>query len=599
MPKKQWGNTMYSNRKPKRARVDLNFDEIIQKNVNPNGRVRSIEENKLLIQAIAYFQKNGMSLDESLKECKIMFGGSYDTYKNLWSHYIETNNLNISETHFKRESGLYKYYDICDLDDDIVDGFLEFAFQYTVSNNTGFSVPDILAYFEHDHSLIIDSSTAHYLLHKYNFCWSQQSVYYGNEYENNRVNELKRFLFQYSHALTLEKNGTHVIVAMDESWANTGTSFDHSWLHICNDSAECIVCNKFTVLANGDAKASIKKANTGKRNVFAHAITRQGLLADEAKNEDEHKHYIMPSFQDLENLELKMKTCEYIIECFNDNSKDYHQQMNFEKFIKYFENRLVYSCNNLNNGKKAIIFIDQCPFHMVSEGFPSTTDDKAKIIDYYQLHKIEEINLRRYDTNNILGPVLTFKSTHFHNNPKLKNPQSGGPSKDELYMYLFIYLKIKNPSALEPVVCKIAKKYNHFVLFSCPYNPNDMPIEYLNSYVKCNVKQRCYKNRTIEQLKVDIRDGFYGGEIKNGLRQHKCVDAHMTNGWFKKCEDNMNYEIYNVLRENNKNIYNLWQQNNEISLNNPWIRVPKTSKTLKKLSEKFIIVIDNVNQSFF
>ena len=56
-----------------------------------------------------------------------------------------------------------------------------------------------------------------------------------------------------------------------------------------------------------------------------------------------------------------------------------------------------------------------------------------------------------------------------------------------------MYLKIKNPSALEPVVCKIAKKYNHFVLFSCLYNLNDMPIEYLNSYVKCNAKQRCNK----------------------------------------------------------------------------------------------------------
>ena len=53
----------------------------------------------------------------------------------------------------------------------------------------------------------------------------------------------------------------------------------------------------------------------------------------------------------LRNLEMKLNTYEYIIECFNDNSKDYHQQMNFEKFIKYFENRLVHSCNNLNNIK--------------------------------------------------------------------------------------------------------------------------------------------------------------------------------------------------------------------------------------------------------
>ena len=162
-----------------------------------------------------------------------------------------------------------------------------------------------------------------------------------------------------------------------------------------------------------------------------------------------------------------------------------------------------------------------------------------------------------------------------------------------------MYLKIKNPSELEPAVCKIAKKYNHLVLFSCPYNPSDMPIEYLNSYVKCNVKQRCHKKRTIEQLKIDVRNGFYGGELKNGLRQHRCVDAHMTNGWFKKCEYNMNHEICNILHENTKNIFNLCEENSEISLENPWIKVPKTEKTLKKLSDKFVIVIDDVIQSFF
>jgi len=424
MPKRQWGNTIDDNRN-KRRKIELNFDNIIKENVNPQGRSRSIEENKLLIQAIAYFQKNGMSLDQSLKECKKMFGGKYDTYKTLWSYYIETGDFNVSETHLKRGLETYKYCEISDLNENIIDGFIEFAFQYTVSNNTGFSIPDILAYFEHEHNSIIDSSTAQYLLHKYNFCWSQQSVYYGNEYESNRLKELKRFLFQYSHALALENKGTHVIVAMDESWANTGTSFDHSWLHICDNNTECIVCNKFIELANGDAKASIKKANTGKRIVFAHAITRQGLLADEEKNDEETKSYIMPSFQDLESLDQKINTCEYIIECVNDNARDYHQQMDFTKFIKYFENRLIHSCNNLNNGKKAIIFIDQCPFHMVCNGFPSTTDNKETIIGYYELHNIQSITLRRYNKDNVLGTVLTFDSKCFHKNPRLINPQNG------------------------------------------------------------------------------------------------------------------------------------------------------------------------------
>jgi hypothetical protein len=599
MPKTGRGATIYDNRQPKRKKIEINFDDIIKQNVNPKGRTRSIEENKLLIQSMAYFQKNGMTLDQSLKQCIEMFGGCYYTYKTLWEYFMKTGNLDVSETHLQRGVEMHKYYEISDLDSDCVNGLIEFAFHYTILNKTGFSIPDVLSYFENEHNIIMNTSAVQYLLHMYNFCWSQQPVYYGNEYQDNRLQEMQRFLFQYSHALTLENIGTHVIVAIDESWANTGTSSDHSWLHMCGNEEDCIVCNEFRQLANGDAKASIKKANVGKRNVFAHAITREGLLAEEIKCEEiDRKAYITPTFEDIENLDLKLNTCEFIIECGNDNSIDFHQQMDFQKFIKYFENRVIHSCNNLIGGKKAIIFMDQCPFHMVCEGFPSTSDNKKTIINYYKKHNITSISLRRYNEENILSDILTFKLKNFDKHPRVNKPENGGPSKNELFMYLFVYLKLKNPSELEPIVCKIAKKYNHLVLYSCPYNPNDMPIEYLNSYVKCNVKQCCLKNRTINQLKLDIRNGFYGGELKNGLRQHKCVSNKMTNGWFKKCEENMNKEINNILNINNKNIHGLWNVDSEISLTNTWVKLPKTLKTLKKLSEKFVIVIDNVNQSF-
>src|SRR5204863_5238870 len=118
-----------------------------------------------------------------------------------------------------------------------------------------------------------------------------------------------------------------------------------------------------------DAKSSINKSNCGKRNVFIHAITRNCLLADVEETKNNEISYIKPSFEELENLDLKLNTAEYIIECGNDTKRDYHEQMDFEKYIKYFENRLIHSCNNLSYSKKAIIFLDQCPFHMVCEGF--------------------------------------------------------------------------------------------------------------------------------------------------------------------------------------------------------------------------------------
>ena len=186
---------------------------------------------------------------------------------------------------------------------------------------------------------------------------------------------MERFLFQYSHALKLQKEEKYKIVYTDESWANTGTTIDHSWIHKCEHKSpdDCIICAKYIELENGDdCKAGINKSNVGKRCVFIHAFTQDFLLSDYANHQ-------VPSFSDLENLDLKLNTCEYILECKNDNSSDYHEQMDNIKYIKYFENRLINSFIDLyQNNKKAIYYIDQAPFHVMYSGFPLSTDPKEK-----------------------------------------------------------------------------------------------------------------------------------------------------------------------------------------------------------------------------
>jgi hypothetical protein len=99
------------------------------------------------------------------------------------------------------------------------------------------------------------------------------------------------------------------------------------------------------------------------------------------------------------------------------------------------------------------------------------------------------------------------------------------------------------------------------------------------------------------ELKSDIRCGFYGGETKS-KRQHSPVNAKMCSGWFNKVEQNMNNEIRNILNIE-ANISNLWETNCAYSLFSPFFRIPKTYKTLQKLSKKFVIVIDNEDQQFF
>ena len=79
-------------------------------------------------------------------------------------------------------------------------------------------------------------------MNEFNFHWTEQSQYF-----NDRKLELKRFYYQYSHALQLQKQGSHLIVSIDESCANTQTSFKNGWIHKCEskDNESCYVCQKF------------------------------------------------------------------------------------------------------------------------------------------------------------------------------------------------------------------------------------------------------------------------------------------------------------------------------------------------------------------
>ena len=52
-------------------------------------------------------------------------------------------------------------------------------------------------------------------------------------------------------------------------------------------------------------------------------------------------------------------------------------------------------------------------FHMVSDGFPSSCDNKSKIIDFYSKYNIENVYIKRYDNFGNLGDLLCFNKSNF------------------------------------------------------------------------------------------------------------------------------------------------------------------------------------------
>ena len=170
--KRLWGSSIEKNRKRRRRNEFIHFDKIKDDLANKTGRVRSNDENALIIQSLAYFQKQSFSLDQSCKKCVEAFGGCHTVYQNLWNYYIKYNDLNIASTHEKKGAQFPKLVEIDELNEDEMNAIINFAFDYTVKNNTGFNVQDLLTFLLEEHSIILDEYTARYILIDLNFTWS-------------------------------------------------------------------------------------------------------------------------------------------------------------------------------------------------------------------------------------------------------------------------------------------------------------------------------------------------------------------------------------------------------------------------------------------
>jgi hypothetical protein len=574
----------------KKNRIGLTKDELSQIRddlSNIQGRVRTIEENKLLVQFIAYELNCNSSENETFWKCVEIFGGAYLTYQNIWRNYVENKSL-LSEYQARGPIATkWLCSDLMELSEDTINKFIEFTWDYNINNNTGFSRQDLYHYFNEELNIVLSENIIDQLLGFYDFQWSNKTTYYGNQYSDHRKNELARFYNGYSQALQLEQANTHKLVCSDESWSNTGTSFDHSWQHKCSfqNHANCDVCKQYVELSNGDCKTSICKQNRGKRCIFLHALTRTQLLVGSDTNGNLLKHI---DYDICNNLDISLPTSEFVMECKIDDG-DYHKQMNGELYDKWFLNRLIPSFEQIYPFHKAIFFIDQAPFHINRTNFPNVSSNKEVIIDYYKCHNIDSITIIRKD-GNMANKQITFSIQSFLKNKRSKNALSGGPSKEELLYFLWKYLEKNNPTALEPKIAKIAREKGHIVLFGCPNYPQAQPFELFNAHVKLMVKKCNKRGRTICELRNHILDGMYGGASRVG-RAHKEINQHIINGWFNKCETYIQNDLIRILNITNKTIYNLWNSSSEFDIAKPFIKIPWCSKTLDSWQSMFDICL--------
>ena len=267
-----------------------------------------------------------------------------------------------------------------------------------------------------------------------------------------------------------------------------------SWIHKCYqvDTSNCIVCSKFLKLSSDSrCKSIVSKSNLGARAIMLHAMDDDKL--------DEKKTQLSRLTED-EALDFSkdLPTCELVFRA--KNNEDYHNQMNADIFLGWFEHRLIPSlkCHEIES---AVIFLDQATYHTVRTGVVPTSEmNKNELIEVLRHHGVERVKILRY--NNDQWKRLTWTLD------KCSTRAPQGPYKQELMVYAYKYILKNNPGDLEPEICKIARNHGHYIVFGCPNNPEEQAFEFCNAHVKRYVKKTYRRGRTFEQLRNDIFNGW-------------------------------------------------------------------------------------------
>lgn len=95
-------------------------------------------------------------------------------------------------------------------------------------------------------------------------------------------------------------------------------------------------------------------------------------------------------------------------------------------------------------------------------------------------------------------------------NPKSGGNNTGGPTKEEMDAYLHAWLTRHKPELLRSAVQNAFDAKGWDLIFTPPYCPCVQPIELVWSQAKGYVARMYFLDRSLEQTKDQLRQGFYG-----------------------------------------------------------------------------------------
>jgi transposase len=463
---------------------------------NRRGRSSSLQENKLLLALIiGYMVHCDMNQTSAIHTAATLVGRSDHTLHSLYHHWLEHKEMLEDDTSNRGGGSLLHMNHDHHLSIDHICTIHRVILEKNAAG-PGCTTNDIKQQLLQQHTLSISKQTLRFVLHSIGYCYGR-SRFIGTMNDEARKARIRTFIQQYSAALQAQQRGECIIVYADESYINSNHSSSRTWYSPLSSTAN-------------EVKRSIGK---GKRLILLHAISKDGLLVLHRNNQP-----VLAS----SNIDEEKFSAELVFEAV-EHDGDYHKNMHGDIFLAWLLNRLFPTFQRLYPGKKLVLVLDNATYHHVrGEDFVNPNEmDKTQIAYKLVEFGIKEINVERGSSR----VMKRFGQASFY--------QRGGkwaPTLDEMKRELKWYLAL-HPEYQQTEVQKLFKERGYQLIYTPPYTPNVQPIELVWAYVKNYVARQYESGRSMETLRQQTMEGFYGQSNLN----HEGVTAKLSSDLIKHC----------------------------------------------------------------
>jgi hypothetical protein len=437
------------------------------------GRSLSAEEGAMALALIfglrLYYDKNET---DAIDTAAMLLGKCGKTLRALLHHWQQANEI-LVESSANRGGGspYHRYHDV-QLESEHI-ATIHRTIVDANEDGSGCTTLLLLDALNRAHGLSIGDRTLRRILNRIGYCYGR-SKNIGNMNREDRRKRTIVFMKQYAKAIAEETAGSAIIVYQDESYVNQFHSTNYTWYAPASPSSNEVA----------------RSPSKGKRLIIVHAITRWGLLtAWEGDSPAIATHDVQ---QQALNAELVFEG--------HYADGDYHKNMDGDVFNNWLRNRFIPTFKRLFPNKKCYLILDNAKYHHArgADFIDPNTMNKSELVTALLSFDIEEIEVSRG------GQRVRMKKAAFY--------QRGGrsaPKNDELKAALQEYLDA-HPQHQRSRAQKAFDAEGWQLIFTPPYNSECQPIEKIWANVKGHVARAYEVGRSLEMLRQQTLDGFYG-----------------------------------------------------------------------------------------